>query len=107
MSNYSPDLWQIVRIKVDDQQIDKIMGSWYGGYADSDSWRLSSGITKIVENDSYYAIHNHSGSIYRCYKDKQGVSRFTEDELENIKKQLEHLGGSLEVIDISQVEKLA
>jgi hypothetical protein len=103
MSDYTPDLWQIARIKVNDDQIDKVIGSWYGGYAGSDSWRLSSGITKVVENDSHYDIHNHSGSVYTCYKDKQGMSSFTAREFENIKNQLKHLGGTIEVLDIHNI----
>ena len=106
MSLYTPDLWEIVRVKVNDDQIDKVIGSWYGGYTTGDHWRFSSGITKIVENDTHYDIHNHSGSVYTCYKNRQGMTSFANREYDNIKKQLEHLGGSIEVIDISHVEKI-
>lgn len=103
MSQYTPDLWEIVRVKVDDQQIDKVIGSWYGGYGGSDNWRFSSGITKIDENDSHYDIHNHSGSVYTCYKNRQGMSGFTNREYGSIKKQIEQLGGSIEVLDIHTI----
>jgi hypothetical protein len=103
MNEYTPDLWEVIRVKVGDNQIDKVIGSWYGGYSRSDSWRFSSGITKIVENDSHYDIHNYSGSVYRCYKDRQGMISFTAREFETIKKQIEQRGGSLEVLDIHTV----
>ena len=103
MSQYTPDLWEIVRIKVDDKTIDKVIGSWYGGYGGSDNWRFSSGITKIVENDSHYDIHNHSGSVYTCYKNRQGMSNFAQYEFINIEDQIEQLGGSIEVLDIHTI----
>jgi hypothetical protein len=103
MSNYTPDLWEVVRVKVNDDQIDKVIGSWYGGYGGSDRWRFSSGITKIVENDTHYEVHNESGSVYICYKNRKGMSGFTAREFENIIKQLKQLGGSLEVLDIHNI----
>ena len=50
MSDYTPDRWMIARITSHNHPtIDKIIGSWYGGYAGSDEWRFSSGITKKKE----------------------------------------------------------
>jgi hypothetical protein len=103
MSNYTPDLWEVVRVKVNDDQIDKVIGSWYGGYGGSDNWRFSSGITKIVENDTHYEVHNESGSVYTCYKNRRGMSNFTNQAFDHIKEQLEQLGGSLEVLDIHNI----
>ena len=63
MSDYSPDRWQVVSlVNEEGERIDKVFGSWYGGYAGSDSWKLSSGITKVVEHDKHYEVHNVSGS---------------------------------------------
>lgn len=103
MSLYTPDLWEIVRLNVEGKQMDKIFGSWYGGYAGSDEWRLSSGITKVVENDSHYEIHNQSGSVYTCYKNRQGMSRFAEGEFNYIKKKVEQAGDTLELLDITNI----
>ena len=103
MSLYTPDLWEIVRLNVEGQQIDKIFGSWYGGYGGSSHWRFSSGITKIVENDTHYDIHDHSGSVYTCYKNRRGMNGFTNREYDNIKKQLKHLGNSLKVLNINTI----
>ena len=106
MSYYTPDRWVIVRIDSSEGQIDKILSSWYGGFAGSDEWRFSSGITKIEEvNDGYphYLIHNHSGSIYTCHKNNLGMSAYTSSVYLSLKKKVEETGGSMEVIDIVDI----
>lgn len=55
----------------------KVLGSWYGGYAGSDSWRLSSGITTVETVDDHYLFHNESGSVYECHTSNQGMSVYT------------------------------
>lgn len=80
MSIYNPDKWEIVSIASKEgfePPIFKVMASWYGGYLGSDSWKLSSGIEKIEDKGSYYAILNSSGSTYNCYKKGQGASSYT------------------------------
>lgn len=110
MSYYTPDRWVIVRINTSEGQIDKILSSWYGGFAGSDEWRFSSGITKIEDKteDSYphYLIHNHSGSIYTCHKNNLGMSSYTSSVYLSLKKKVEETGGSMEVIDIVDVETI-
>ena len=51
MSTYTPDLWVILEFKEkDSEEVNrKVLASWYGGYAGSDSWKLSSGITKQIQ----------------------------------------------------------
>ena len=100
MSEYRPDRWAIVELKFneDEQAVRRVMASWYGGYLGSDSWRLSSGITEIVDKDTHYEIHNESGSIYRCAKGCQGMSSYTSGVFEKFKRDLEGRG-SITVID--------
>ena len=100
MSNYTPDWWAIVRITFEDQQIDKVLASFYG---ESDSWRLSSGITKVDENDSHYQIHNHSGNTYTCYKNNEGMSQYAADEFENLQDSVKKGGGKIELLDIHAI----
>ncbi len=104
MSYYTPDRWVIVRIDSSEGKIDKILSSWYGGFAGSDEWRFSSGITKIEDKtaDSYphYVIHNHSGSIYTCYKNSIGMSAYTSSVYNSYKKKIEDTGGSMEIIPV-------
>jgi len=102
MSEYTPDLWTIVRItSPDNPQIDKVVGSWYGNFTGGDSWRINSGIEKIVEHALYYDVIGYSGSVYKCYKTSQGMSAYTEIIMNNMATQLEEGGlGMMIVIDI-------
>jgi hypothetical protein len=88
MNEYFPDKWQIIEIKTPDSTIQKVLASWYGDYAGSDEWRLSSGITEAIENEGHYLFHNESGSIYKCFKESQGMSAYTAGVFEDLKKDL-------------------
>ena len=87
MSEYTPDKWVVIEIDYDGDKFQKILSSWYGGWAGSDSWRLSSGITEVVELEDSYIIRNESGSIYTCYKERYGMSFYSMSMLESFKKQ--------------------
>ena len=87
MSKYTPDKWVVIEIDYDGDKFQKILSSWYGGWAGSDSWRLSSGITEVVELEDSYIIRNESGSIYTCYKERYGMSFYSMSMLESFKKQ--------------------
>ena len=104
MDGYTPDRWVIVRINSSERKIDKILSSWYGGFAGSDEWRFSSGITKIEEKLDHqyphYLIHNHSGSIYTCHKNNIGMSTYTSSVYNSYKKKVEEIGGSIEIIPV-------
>jgi hypothetical protein len=77
MNEYTPDRWLAVQITLDDgASLFKILGSWYGGYLGSDSWRISSGATDVKEKEDYYEVTNFSGSVYRCYKRSEGASAY-------------------------------
>lgn len=99
---YAPDRWQIVRIKGSEGEAYKVLGSWYGGYAGSDSWRLSSGITKITESDMCYTVLNESGSMYTLYKGSQGMSGYTHSIYQSLKSQ-ETETLTINVIDIADI----
>jgi hypothetical protein len=100
MSIYNPDLWVIVELKFNDSDevTRKVMASWYGGYLGSDSWKLSSGITEIVETDTHYEIHNHSGSIYNCRKGAEGMSGYTAGVFDSFVRDLAGKG-TIEVVE--------
>jgi hypothetical protein len=67
MSIYYPDNWIMIFMNGDDPHY-RILAGWSGGYASGDSWKLSSGVTKVEEHDDYYSFTNHSGSVYHCGK---------------------------------------
>jgi len=100
MSIYTPDLWVIVEIRnhETDEVVQKVFASWYGGYAGSDSWKLSSGVTEIIEHENHYEIHNHSGSIYNCGKNNQGMSGYAGGVLEGMKEKLKGIA-TITVLD--------
>lgn len=99
--DYTPDLWTVVAMTDSDgERVDKIFGSWYGGYAGSDSWKLSSGITKIVELENEYEVHNVSGSIYHCYKNNRGVSSYGGSVLNRFIEQANASNGEIKIIEI-------
>lgn len=76
MSKYTPDRWVIVDIAYEDETIQKVFSGNYGGYLGSDTWKLSSGITKITDNGDHYEFLNESGSVYICYKQCYGMSNY-------------------------------
>jgi hypothetical protein len=104
MSDYTPDKWQIVSLVHDGERTDKVFGSWYGGYLGSDSWKLSSGIVKVEEHDKYYDVHNVSGSIYRCYKDCEGMSMYAFGVFKRFEEQSKEHNYTIEKIDIKDVQ---
>ena len=87
MSEYTPDKWVIIEIDHEGVKIQKILSSWYGGWAGSDSWRLSSGITEVEELEDSFIIKNQSGSVYTCFKGRYGMSSYSMSILESFKKQ--------------------
>jgi len=87
MSEYTPDCWVVIELDYEGMKTQKILSSWYGGWAGSDSWRLSSGITEVEELEDSYIIKNQSGSVYTCYRRRYGMSSYTAGILEDFKKQ--------------------
>ena len=77
MNTYTPDRWVLIEIDRGHKKTRKILSGWYGGYTDSDKWRLSSGITSSQEFDDRFEFTNYSGSKYICMKDSYGMSSYT------------------------------
>ena len=75
MSEYYPDNWVVLKIKEgkDADPIYKVLGGWSGGYLDGDSWRMNSGITKVVEKHHHYEFYGASGSVYLCGRKRYGL----------------------------------
>jgi hypothetical protein len=79
MSVYNPDVWVLVKIQSPgNEEYYRILGGWYGGYAGADYWRLSSGVNRVVDKDSYFEVYNHSGSLYNCPKHAEKLSLYTQ-----------------------------
>ena len=70
MSDYTPDNWVVLKIKESkyDGGFYKVRAGWSGGYLDGDSWRMNSGITRVVEKPKHWEFYGASGSVYKCYR---------------------------------------
>ena len=101
MNVYSPDVWVILKIAaVDEEPIYKILAGWYGGFAGSNSWKLSSGITTVEPDLEFDQIHYHqsSGSTYICGAHTYGFSSLTQSMFNNWAKQSEENNFTIEVM---------
>jgi len=88
---YQPDNWIILKIKQKNNDKEgyyfKVLGGWSGGYLDSDSWRMNSGIKEIIDNGDYWDIIGSSGSTYRCHKEGENVRMNIAGILASLKKE--------------------
>ena len=81
---YIPDKWIIIEISSAEDSVRRVFASWSGGYLDGESWRLSSGITKVEDKGDWYLFHNESGSIYQCYKKQYGTNLYSYGVLQDM-----------------------
>lgn len=85
---YCPQLWVVLEFsRIDRAQMNheyKVFGSWAGGFANGDEWRMNSGINKIEDCGDHWIFHGYSGSAYRCFKGKVGTTRYTSDIVDHI-----------------------
>lgn len=90
---YTPDKWVVLKITEisTNSVIYKILSGWSGGYLSGDSWRLSSGITEIVEDRGTLLITNESGSKYFCYEGTEGVNLMSAGILDKLRKSTKHI----------------
>lgn len=102
MNQYTPDQWVLLLIESDTVRVVKILSGWHGGYTQGDSWRLSSGVTKMIEHETEYEIHNESGSIYHCQKTCEGMTGMTASMLENWNNQNKDGKYKLEVLNAKE-----
>lgn len=101
MSEYTPDLWQIISITSPENETHyRVFACWYGGWAGSDSWKMNSGITSVQENEHYYLFSGTSGSVYNCAKAENcyRASGYGSGVLANYMAKLEEAGGKIEVL---------
>lgn len=106
MNTYSPDRWVLVGITSKEHAtIQKILAGWYGGFAVSDSWKLSSGNVTFIDKGDYYESLQESGSTYKVYKASEGFTGLTACMFKNWSLQLEDTGCSIKRIEVEHVEE--
>lgn len=74
MNDYTPDRWIVVNFVNNGERFNKVLAEWKGGYLDGDHWQMNSGITEAIEEQNHWLFYGASGSIYRCHKDRYGVT---------------------------------
>lgn len=92
MSTYNPDKWVMLKFTTPKYTVYKILASWYGGFANGDSWKLNSGCTKIEQDGDLYRFHGSSGSVYQVHKDTYGMSAYTMGVLHSFEEQVAENG---------------
>ena len=95
MNYYQPHNWVIVKITGKDPHY-RVFGSWYGGFAGADEWRMNSGITELIEEDDHYLFIGSSGSTYACNKDTYGLSSYA---MSIAKQYEEKLAPNFQILD--------
>lgn len=90
MTLYNPDRWIVIEVKENNNEepIRKVFAGWLDGYLGSDSWKLSSGIIKIKEDEKAFEFINVSGSVYRCHKNAYGMTGWMFSLLESWQERL-------------------
>ena len=102
MNEYVPDTWSVFKITNEGETFYKILGGWYGGYINGDSWRVNSGIERVELLDGQYHFHGFSGSVYKCSPDSYGMRRPTIDIWSTMKDRFPDQVELLEDCDWSQ-----
>ena len=92
---HTPNKWVVLRFKEGNF---KVLGGWSGGYLNGDSWRLNSGITKVKENEDHYIFYGASGSKYKCYKGREGMTSLSS----SIYAELKGKYPSMEFVEFSE-----
>lgn len=103
MSLYTPDKWLLLRMTSPrGQTAIKVLGSFYGGFAQGDSWKLSSGTTRIEDKDGVPHLHQYSGSVY-ALAGQEGTSMYTESVLRGWEENLAE--GRIERISLDDARR--
>jgi hypothetical protein len=83
MAVYKPDGYAVIKITVNDDTFFKVFSSWSGGYLHGDSYRLNSGISKLVVDEDMYYFHGFSGSVVEVDKHATRISAYNSGVLAN------------------------
>jgi hypothetical protein len=73
-AEYFPDKWVVIKVTSPEVKLYRVFACWFGGYASSDSWKINSGITKVVPIENGYSFEGYSGSSYKCSKETYGTN---------------------------------
>jgi hypothetical protein len=104
---YVPDCWVIVRFESKEfGTVDKILASFYGGYTQGNSWKLSSGIVGVEYADGVYTMPQASGSTYVCYKNSERLGGMAVGVYDDFLKQLEGTDSTVKIVTMEDYSLL-
>jgi len=94
-SIYSPDSWQLVRVRTlrDRSHVIpkdtsaayyRILAGWSGSYMYGSSWKLSSGCEQVLDEGDNWRVPQSSGSVYVLRKNSERSSAATWGVLERV-----------------------
>ena len=94
-----PEKWLVIVIENPEAEepmhrvVHKVFASW------DDSWKMNSGIDRIMEDDKSVDFYGYSGSRYSCDKGSYGVSTsYAQKVLDNIIKKADDRGITMRVL---------
>ena len=98
-----PDAWVIIKIYTPEYgTVYKILAGWYGGYEWGDSWRMSSGMGKVLDKGDYWYAPQESGSEYELVKSRERLTGLTSGVLETSRLRCEEIQGTLDVLTMEE-----
>lgn len=107
MTTYTPDVWVVLELDSPKlpKPIHKVFAGWYGGFAGSDRWKLSSEIKEVrVDSEGFYELVGVSTSVYCCHYSNYKMSAFMSGVLSHW---LEQYGDStIKVLNIDEIVKI-
>lgn len=106
--NYHPDSWVVLRFNdpnntTETGEFYKILAGWKGGFADSDYWRLNSGIQQIEKKDSVYTVTGYSGSVYFVNEHQERLSLLTSEIYHQLKFNRAEIKYTVEIVPIESI----
>lgn len=101
--NYTPDNWVILHMKGDEGESHKVLAGWSGSYLHGASWKLNSGITRVVDEGDYWNIHGYSGSSYLCRKNRERLGSITAVVLASFEEVVKDTGASVRVVPVADI----
>ena len=85
MGEYTQNRWVVLEFQ-DPVLHYKFLGGWSGSYTQGSSWRINSGIAKVVENGDFWEFHGSTWSIYHCHKMSYGLILIMMDPIKMLEK---------------------
>lgn len=88
MSTYNPDRWALLYVKYPDEpeEVVRVYSGNYGGFAGSNTWKLSSEVEVTEVEGDLMKFTTASGSVYTCHKNCYGMSGYMAGVYESIYK---------------------